>query len=159
VGVVRAGHSLGKGRITAARYAAGAHISVSRVGSGREPVDEALHARGLARKVVVVLPGGFATALGLARSSELIATVPEHHTGQLRTGMHTFALPIEVAEFTVSLLWHPRLDADPAHRWLRGCIREVCTRPREPASNKASGSGARLETVERAPRQKARNSR
>jgi len=26
----------------------------------------------------------------------------------------------------VSLLWHPRLDADPAHRWLRACVREVC---------------------------------
>jgi DNA-binding transcriptional LysR family regulator len=29
-------------------------------------------------------------------------------------------------EVTISLLWHPRLDADPAHRWLRGCIRDVC---------------------------------
>jgi len=26
----------------------------------------------------------------------------------------------------VSMLWHPRLDADLAHRWLRGCLREVC---------------------------------
>ncbi len=22
----------------------------------------------------------------------------------------------------VSLLWHPRPDADAAHRWLRGCV-------------------------------------
>jgi DNA-binding transcriptional LysR family regulator len=29
-------------------------------------------------------------------------------------------------EFTVSLLWHPRQDSDPAHRWLRGQVREVC---------------------------------
>jgi hypothetical protein len=41
--------------------------------------------------------------------------------------MHSFALPIVTPEFTVSLLWHPRLDADAAHRWLRGCVREVCT--------------------------------
>ena len=40
--------------------------------------------------------------------------------------MHSFALPVAAPEFTVSLLWHPRLDADPAHRWLRGCVREVC---------------------------------
>jgi DNA-binding transcriptional LysR family regulator len=26
----------------------------------------------------------------------------------------------------ISLLWHPRLDADPAHRWLRGCVRDIC---------------------------------
>jgi hypothetical protein len=24
------------------------------------------------------------------------------------------------------MLWHPRMDADPAHRWLRECLREVC---------------------------------
>jgi DNA-binding transcriptional LysR family regulator len=41
--------------------------------------------------------------------------------------MLSFALPFSVPEITVSLLWHPRLDADPAHRWLRGCVREVCT--------------------------------
>jgi DNA-binding transcriptional LysR family regulator len=26
----------------------------------------------------------------------------------------------------VSMLWHPRLDADPAHRWLRSRVRDVC---------------------------------
>lgn len=26
----------------------------------------------------------------------------------------------------VSLLWHPRQDADPAHRWLRHCVRNAC---------------------------------
>jgi DNA-binding transcriptional LysR family regulator len=36
-------------------------------------------------------------------------------------------LPISVPEITISLLWHPRLDADPAHRWLRGCVRDVCS--------------------------------
>jgi hypothetical protein len=29
-------------------------------------------------------------------------------------------------DITVSLLWHPRMDADPAHRWLRLCVRDVC---------------------------------
>jgi hypothetical protein len=31
-----------------------------------------------------------------------------------------------VPAFTVSLLWHPRMDGDPAHRWLRTCVRDVC---------------------------------
>ena len=52
--------------------------------------------------------------------------VPERHNGNLRAGMHSFPLPIATPEITVSLLWHPRLDADPAHRWLRGHVREVC---------------------------------
>ncbi len=57
----------------------------------------------------------------------LIATVPERHTGVLRTDMYSFALPVSTPEFTVSMLWHPRLDADLAYRWFRGCVREVCT--------------------------------
>jgi DNA-binding transcriptional LysR family regulator len=63
----------------------------------------------------------------LARNTDLIATVPERHTGNLRAGLVSFALPVAVPEIAVSLLWHPRLDADPAHRWLRACVREVCT--------------------------------
>ena len=69
---------------------------------------------------------GFASALALARRSELIATVPERHTGVLRAGMHTFPLPVSTSGFTVSLLWHPRLHADPAHRWLRGLVVATC---------------------------------
>jgi len=56
----------------------------------------------------------------------LIASVPERHTAILRAGMHAFALPVSTPEFTVSMLWHPRLDADAAHRWLRGHVRAVC---------------------------------
>jgi len=40
--------------------------------------------------------------------------------------MFSFALPLPPVEFTVSLMWHPRLQADPAHRWLRACVREIC---------------------------------
>ena len=126
IGVVRTGHSLTKGRITPSRYAAGTHICVSREGLEKGPIDDALEAFGLERELATIV-GGFATALALARASDLIATVPERHTGILRTGMYSFALPISTPEFTVSLLWHPRLDADLAHRWLRTCVREVCT--------------------------------
>lgn len=125
VGVVRKGHPLTKGKITPARYAAGGHISVSRQGLEQGPIDEALQPLGLEREIVTIV-GGFATALALVRGSDLIASVPERHTGNLRAGMHSFALPVTTREFTVSMLWHPRLDADPAHRWLRGCVRDVC---------------------------------
>ena len=124
VGVVRKGHPLSRGRITPSRYAAGGHILVSRR-SDRGLVDDALARVGLERSIVAIVTG-FSAALALARGSDLIANVPERHTGALRDGMHTFALPIATPEITVSMLWHPRLDADPAHRWLRACVREVC---------------------------------
>lgn len=125
VGVVRKGHVLGKGRITPARYAAGRHVCVSRRGIDRGPIDEALEPLGLTREVAAIV-GGFSAALALARASDLIASVPERHTAGLRAGMHSFPLPVSVPEVMISLLWHPRMDADPAHRWLRGCVREVC---------------------------------
>jgi DNA-binding transcriptional LysR family regulator len=125
IGVVRLGHDLTQGEITPDRYAAGRHILVSRRGLDKGPIDEALQPFGLDRKIVAIVDG-FSVALALARSSDLIASVPERHTGNLRSGMFSFPLPIAMPELTVSLLWHPRMDSDPAHRWLRGHVREVC---------------------------------
>ena len=125
VGVVRKNHSLSRGWISPKRYAGGQHIHISREGLEMGPVDQALKPLGLEREIVAIV-GGFSTALALARSSDLIATVPERHTKGLRVGMHSFALPMPVHQFTVSLLWHPRLEADAAHRWLRDRVREVC---------------------------------
>lgn len=125
IGVVRAGHPLSKGKITPARYASGMHILVSRQGHDRGPVHEALKECGLEREIITIV-GGFSAALALARASDLVATVPERHTGNLRTGMVSFPLPFAAPEITVSMLWHPRMDADPAHRWLRACVHDVC---------------------------------
>lgn len=125
IGVVRKGHPLASGRITPERYAAGRHIGVAR-DPNRDPIEAALDPLELKRKIVVSLVAGFSTALVLARNTDLIATVPERHTGNLRTGMHSFTLPVATAGFTVSMLWHPRLDADHGHRWLRGIVREAC---------------------------------
>lgn len=125
VGTVRRGHPLAVGRMTVGRYAKGSHILVSRDGSTGGPIDEALEGYGLKRSIGTIV-GGFSTAVGLARGSDLIATVPERHTETLREGMHSFGLPMATPAFTVSLLWHPRLDADPAHRWLRAHVRRAC---------------------------------
>ena len=128
IGVVRMGHPLTQSEITPARYAGGGHIGVSLRGpaaSEKGPIDEALSPLGLEREIVTTV-GGFSAALALARSSELIASVPERHTGNLRAGMHSFPIPVATQEITVSLLWHPRMHADPAHRWLRGLVLETC---------------------------------
>lgn len=125
VGAVREGHPLQTGDISLARYAACGHVADSRHGHGHDPVDVALEALGTHRHIVTSV-AGFATALALARNTDLVATVPERHTRYLRTGMATFPLPLAVAEITLSMLWHPRLDADPAHKWLRSVVHAVC---------------------------------
>ena len=95
------------------------------------PVDHALEVLGLSRHAGAIV-GGFSAAIALARATDMVATVPDIHTRSLADGMHRFPLPLSLREFTISLFWHPRMDADPAHRWLRTCVREVCnpTAPR-----------------------------
>ena len=125
VGVVHSGHALASGEVCARRYAEGQHLYVSRRGQDRGQIDDALEAHGLTRQINTIV-AGFATAIALARTTDLIASVPERYTTHQREGLHCFALPVTLPPFTVAMLWHPRLDADLAHRWLRGCLREVC---------------------------------
>jgi DNA-binding transcriptional LysR family regulator len=125
VGVVQLAHPLAEGAITAARYAGGRHVLVSRRGQETGPIDDALGTLGLQRHIATTV-GGFATALTLAHHSDLIASVPERHSGMLRKRMFSFALPVALPELSLSLLWHPRHQADPVHQWLRDCVKDVC---------------------------------
>lgn len=125
IGVVRREHPLAKGNVTTARYADARHVSVSRHGLTTKPIDDALTALGTQRNIVAVV-SGFAAALSLAKDSDLVATVPDLHTRNLRGDMRMFALPFATPSLSVALLWHPRFEADAAHRWLRTCVRDVC---------------------------------
>lgn len=132
VAVLRKGHKLARSKLTTARYAAARHILVSRRDLDKGPIDEALARLSLTRENAAVV-GGFAAALALTRGTDLIASVPERHTTNLRLGLHSVPLPFAMPEMTVSMLWHPRQDADPAHRWLRGAVRAVCAPVSTPA--------------------------
>lgn len=125
MGVVRAGHSLCKGEISPERYASQGHIMISRRQGHKGPVDDALQLVGLERNAVTYVDG-ISTALALVKGSDLVATVPERHTQNLRSGMFSFPLPITSPVIMISMLWHPRMEADPAHRWLRQCVLDVC---------------------------------
>lgn len=128
VGAVRTGHPLlHGGPVTPERYAACHHVVTSRRGRTGGPVDEALAAVGLARHVAVIVPG-FRAGLLMAAASDLVALVPSSFFSptQAHAGLDSFPLPVAVDPITVSQMWHPRLDADPAHAWLRRLVREVC---------------------------------
>jgi DNA-binding transcriptional LysR family regulator len=128
VGVVRKGHPLERdGNVTAEQYVAFGHVVASRRGEPHGPVDEALAALGLERTIVAVVPS-FPAALAVARTSDLIALVPASFVGMRRDSAFAFELPVETGTITVSQMWHPRLDADAVHRWLRQRVLSVCRR-------------------------------
>lgn len=132
IGVCRAGHPLlaGEGP-TAERYAACRHVVASRRGQAHGPVDDALAELGLKRAVVLVVPA-YTNALQVAYNSDLVALVPRLSLGNALTrhradaGLQGFDLPVPTPEIAISAQWHPRLDGDPAHRWLRQTLAAVC---------------------------------
>lgn len=125
---VREGHPLTQGRVTAERFAQFDHVDVVQHAPSANnlgPIDRRLRLQGLERNVVMIV-GSFATAVAMARQTNLVASVPEKPTSNLRSGLAELSLPFAPIEVTVSMLWHPRMDADPAHRWLRNEVRSVC---------------------------------
>lgn len=125
IGAISAAHPLAGGPVSREDYVKARHVIVSRNGFDEDAVERPFLPEGFRRQVAGAV-SGFATALALARHSDLVATVPELHTAALREGMVSFPLPVPTSGFTVSMVWHPRMDADPVHRWLRGCLRAVC---------------------------------
>ncbi|NHH80375.1 LysR family transcriptional regulator [Burkholderia gladioli] len=132
VGVVRQGHALAREDVVSAEaYAGFGHVVASRHEDPRGPVDDALAELGLQRAIVAVVPG-FPAALAIARGTDLVALVPAsflvHRGATAEDGLHVFELPVSTARITVSQMWHPRLEADPVHRWLRQRVLAECRR-------------------------------
>ncbi|MEX7604914.1 LysR substrate-binding domain-containing protein, partial [Klebsiella pneumoniae] len=90
-------------------------------------VDDALAELGTKRKIASVVPG-FPTALSVALESDLIAMIPALYllNQQVTDQVHLFELPFKSRRITVSQMWHPRMERDPGHRWLREQILAIC---------------------------------
>jgi len=112
----------GKKRLTLKQYLGCRHIAVD-LGEGRQPtVDGRLEASESARDIVLRAPH-FDTAVATARATRLVATVPLGVA--LGPDLAIVAVPREIERLSFRLVWHPRLDAEPAQQWLRDLIRSV----------------------------------
>lgn len=128
IGAVRQRHPILEGAMTPQRYAACKHVVTSRRGAATGPVDDALRELGLRREIVAIVPG-FVDAMNIARHSDLIALVPRssiRYGDVTSRGLEGFDLPVATPELAIYVMWHPRLDADPAHRWLRQRLVATC---------------------------------
>ncbi|GHF30430.1 putative transcriptional regulator, LysR family protein [Streptomyces mashuensis] len=126
VGVARAGHPLFDGPVDARRFAEADHIGISRRGKRHGPIDTALAALGLQRRVAVIVPS-HTGAMILARDTDLVAiTLAGWLTGTISAlGLRTFPIPLDLAPLDLGMAWHPRNATDPAHRWFRDHVAEV----------------------------------
>ncbi|ANN17579.1 LysR family transcriptional regulator [Amycolatopsis orientalis] len=131
VAIVRVDSPLGRARRpTLAQLCRYPHVSSSRRGRTRGPLDDVLEAEGLRRRVAAVVPTSAVSAF-LVASSDYVGLVPQRLAEQYgrSLGIRWFPVPAELPEVEVRQLWHARLDADPAQRWLRETIRAAFGSP------------------------------
>lgn len=135
MGAVRVAHPLLAGRarkrtMPVERFVAARHVSVTSRPGETSPVDDALAALGLQRRVSLRVPSTFSSLCAASRT-DLVACAPErmvrHMAGPM--GLVVFPLPVEVRAESVRMAWHPRHAADPAHLWLRDNFQRVLDDP------------------------------
>ena len=121
--IVRKDHPLLDKRITAARYCAYPHATFRITGRGEHPIDQALQALGLQRRVVCRLPY-FQLAPVLVERSDVVVNLPWSvaHSFARRFPIAVFAPPPHPFPYRVSLAWSKLVDQDPSQRWFRALL-------------------------------------
>jgi len=114
------------GRLDAEAYAALDHVLVAPRGRPGGIVDGALTARGLTRRVAVLVPS-FGAAAAIVAATDLVVTLPERVGRLAARGLPLQILepPVAVPPFQLAAFWHALRKDDPAHRWFRGQLRQV----------------------------------
>lgn len=123
--VGRKGHPALRRPLTLARYLGLEHGVVAPLGRASH-VDLVLEEQGLRRRVSRMVPF-FSTALDLALASDLVFTVSDRAVAAhpRRGELAVVEPPLALSAYALHLVWHPRSDQDPAHRWLRELLVQV----------------------------------
>lgn len=135
--VVAADHPLAQHTsVSLAQYLRWPHLNID---LGQPGVDRVLEARDTPRRVAVVMPY-HAVATSILPGTELVLTVPARLMSQFgdSSRVRVVDAPRELGDLQFYAVWHPRLDEDPSHSWLRQIVHTVAasTFPRRPNASK-----------------------
>lgn len=121
--VVRRGHPRVSGKIALKQYAAMHHVLVAPRGQPGSAADAALGRLHQHRRVTRTMPF-FLAALHCVSETDCIATISIRlaRTHAERFQLQIIEPPLELPKYVVEQVWHPRLETDPAHAWLRKLI-------------------------------------
>jgi DNA-binding transcriptional LysR family regulator len=123
--VMSAGHALAAARsLTLEDYLACDHVVVDVLAGRQGTIDTRLDALGRPRRASITVRY-HAFAASVIRDTHLIATLPLRFAGHLSAdrSLSVAEAPAEIGTLSFSMAWHPRVDGDPAHQWLRDSIR------------------------------------
>lgn len=129
VGLAREGHPIFDQPIDPQRFVAFEHISVSRRGRARGPIDTVLTGLGLKRRVSYITPTFHSAIFALAGSDLILPSMPGEMLFTLQPlglKLRPFDLPLSLPAVEIVQAWHPRLDNDPVHRWFRRMLKSIC---------------------------------
>jgi DNA-binding transcriptional LysR family regulator len=127
--LVASGHPLARREhITLDDYIGCEHIVID-IADGRQGhVDRRLESLGRPRRASLTVPYHAAAAAAVAGTT-LVATLPVSLAAQYAVPGSTSAIPVPepIGPTSFSMSWHPRLDTDPAQRWLRDTIAQAAS--------------------------------
>ena len=113
--------------LTLPQYLEAQHIGVT-IRDGLQTIpDQRLEAGGMKRQVAFRVPY-FSVAIQAVAGTDLVATIPKRMATlpeSLHAELRIAKAPKPMGKFKYLMAWHPRMDSDMPHVWLRSSIRAV----------------------------------
>ncbi|GAA3859548.1 LysR family transcriptional regulator [Celeribacter arenosi] len=102
------------------------HVHFAPTGVYPQDLDAALAGVGRSRHIAATLPT-FNAVAQLVAGSDIIGVIPSQMARvRARAGLVTrHPQVIDIGTNELRMLWHRRMTTNPAHRWLRGVVREL----------------------------------
>jgi DNA-binding transcriptional LysR family regulator len=125
--VMSADHTLAKRkRLTLDEYLRCSHLVIDIIDGEQPLIVNRLKELGVARRAALTLPLN-AGAHSALPGTNLVATLNKRLVDRYADdpALAVVGAPVELEPFHYFMFWHPRLDNDPAHQWLRDTIRSV----------------------------------
>jgi DNA-binding transcriptional LysR family regulator len=96
------------------------HIQVAPRGQPGGYIDDVLREKGHARRVARAVPY-FLTGLELAAATDYVLTISERIAKRYAASMRLEIVdaPLPLRPYALNLVWHPRVDAEGGHKFLR----------------------------------------
>jgi DNA-binding transcriptional LysR family regulator len=113
-------------QITLRQYLAVEHIGVAVMEGTQNIPEKRLAARGERRRTVITLPY-FGAAVRCVPQSGLMLTAPRRFA-MAESGnraVKVLKAPAEITGFKYLMVWHPRVNTDAAHVWLRSTMSRI----------------------------------
>jgi DNA-binding transcriptional LysR family regulator len=121
----RRGHPRGTTAPDLDTYCALRHVLVSLDGGGFHGfMDDYLHRLGRQRQVAVSVPQ-YHLMPDILEATDYVGVMPSRLVQRFARRLDAFELPIPTHDISLYASWHPRMQADAAHQWLRELVATI----------------------------------